>query len=198
MKLDRKDNQKIIRKIDRKKDPVWTVPNLLTFMRFFLMIPIFICLVRGERVWVFFWGFLAVCTDLLDGWAARKLNQFSELGRILDPVFDKIGVLSVILYMTFSARYQFPLWFTLFMLARETAILVFGFILLKKNARVSESNRAGKWSAYITASAVLLFILGWQPYAKIALWIAFVLTLYSTWTYFKIFFEKSKNSPVKT
>lgn len=185
------------RKNNLKNDPVWTVPNLLTLMRFFLMIPIFICLVRGERYWVFFWGFLAVCTDLLDGWAARKLNQFSELGRILDPVFDKIGVLSVILYMTFSARYHFPLWFTLFMLARETAVLVFGFILLKKNAKVSESNRAGKWSAYITASAVLLFILGWQPYAKIVLWIAFSLTLYSTWAYFKIFLEKSKKRDAK-
>jgi CDP-diacylglycerol--glycerol-3-phosphate 3-phosphatidyltransferase len=178
-------------KLDLRSDPIWTIPNLLTVMRILLLIPIFIFLIRGERLWVFFLGCLAVGTDLLDGWVARKLKQFSDLGRILDPVFDKIGVLSVVLYMVISPRYGFPLWFFVFMVVREIAVLILGLLLLKKNAKVSESNRAGKWSAFITGAVVLLYILGWQPYAVMLLWVAFILTLYSSYTYLNVFLQKS-------
>ncbi len=179
-------------KSDLKNGRVFTLPNLVTVARFLLLIPIFVFLARGERTAVFFLGFLGVCMDLLDGFLARRLNQFSELGRIMDPVFDKIAVLSVVLYMVFSPMYRFPLWFFLFLLVRELAVLVFGLLLLKKTSKVSESNRAGKWSAFITGTVVLLYILGWQPYGIIMLWIAFVLTLYSSFTYLNAYLRTSK------
>jgi len=178
-------------KPNSKNDRVWTLPNLVTVTRFLLLIPIFVFLTRGERMAVFLLCFLGVCMDLLDGFLARRLNQFSELGRIMDPVFDKIAILSVLLYMVFSPVYRFPLWFFLFMLVRELTVLVFGLLLLKKTARVSESNRAGKWSAFITGSVVMLYVLGWQPYGIVMLWIAFVLTLYSSFSYLNVYLRKS-------
>jgi CDP-diacylglycerol--glycerol-3-phosphate 3-phosphatidyltransferase len=176
------------------KGSVWTVPNLLTVTRLVLVVPIIVSLARGSRAWAFSWGFLAIGTDLLDGWFARRFKQFSELGRILDPIVDKIGALSVALFLVLSPLYDFPLWFFCFMLARESAILVLGFLLFKKRARVSESNRAGKWSAWVTGVAVLLYILGWQPYGIILLWMAFGLTLFSSYTYLRVFLQKSKTA----
>jgi CDP-diacylglycerol--glycerol-3-phosphate 3-phosphatidyltransferase len=175
-------------------DSVVTIPNLLTIARLVLVIPIIISLAHGSRAWAFFWGFLAIGTDLLDGWFARRFKQFSELGRILDPIVDKIGALSVVLFLVLSPLYDFPLWFFCFMLARESAVLIMGFILYKRRARVSESNRAGKWSAWVTSVAVLLYILNWQPYGAVLLWTAFVLTLFSSYTYLRVFLRKSKTT----
>jgi len=171
---------------------IWTIPNALTAARLFVLVPIFICLVREERVWAAFWCALGACTDLLDGFIARRLNQASDLGRLLDPVVDKVAVLSVVLFLTFSPAYGFPLWFLVFLLARETAVVALGFILLRKSAKVSESNRSGKWSAFTTGIAVILVILGWQPYARIAIWIAFGLTLFSSFIYLRVYLNRPK------
>jgi CDP-diacylglycerol--glycerol-3-phosphate 3-phosphatidyltransferase len=176
------------------KDSALTVPNMLTAARLVLIVPILLCLAHGARAWAFFWGALAIATDLLDGWFARRLGQFSELGRLFDPVVDKIGALSVMLFLVLSPRYDFPLWFLCFMAARESAILILGFFLFRKQAKVSESNRAGKWSAWITGVAVLLYILDWQPCGNILLWTAFGLTILSSYTYLRVFLQKSKTA----
>ena len=77
------------------KGRIWTIPNILSVCRLLMLIPIFICLVRVQRGWAVFWMGLGVLTDFLDGYIARHYNQRSDLGRIMDPVIDKVNVLSV-------------------------------------------------------------------------------------------------------
>ena len=68
----------------------WTVPNLLSVIRI-LLIPVFAVLFYdGEYLWAVFVLFLSGLSDFLDGKIARRFNQVSALGKVLDPVADKL------------------------------------------------------------------------------------------------------------
>ena len=166
-----------------KDKRIFTIPNLLTFARLLILIPIMINVIHVQRWWALFWILLSIGTDNIDGFLARKLNQQSDLGRMMDPLIDKINLLVATTYMTFSADYAFPLWFYIFILAREVAMLAGGLLVIRRKNVVLESNRAGKWSAFVTGFTVLFFIMAWQPFGWIFLWVSFVLTIISTWTY---------------
>ncbi|WP_394942036.1 CDP-alcohol phosphatidyltransferase family protein [Psychromicrobium sp. YIM B11713] len=77
-------------------DRIFTVPNLLTVVRF-LGVPLFMWLVLGKQEYG--WGVLVLAimgsTDWVDGYIARRFNQTSRLGRILDPVADRIALITV-------------------------------------------------------------------------------------------------------
>ncbi|MFN7812051.1 MAG: CDP-diacylglycerol--glycerol-3-phosphate 3-phosphatidyltransferase [Planctomycetia bacterium] len=73
-------------------DRVWTVPNLLSAVRLGLAIVLFVAIERaawGPALWLFV---VAASTDWVDGWWARRFGQVSRLGRIFDPLVDKVIV----------------------------------------------------------------------------------------------------------
>lgn len=178
-----------------KKNRIVTVPNLVSLFRFFLIIPIIICLAHEEKIAALLLMVLAVATDSLDGYIARRWNQCSDIGRIADPVIDKISVLSVVLYMILTPeKYYFPLWYFLFLLCRELLFMVSGLFLLRKNRMVIEAKRPGKNSAFANSIVVILFMMNLKPYSQIILYIALVLTVYSTYSYFKLYFPDLKRT----
>jgi len=157
----------------------------LSFLRMLLIIPVFDAL-KDNDPWRFVaLALLGVATDFLDGILARRLKQMSDVGRIIDPLADKIAVVGTACFLAFSKSpsYGFPLWFLGFLLIREAAILVFGLITVHCRNVVMESNHPGKNSAFATAFAVFFFALRWHPIADVMLWLAFILTLYSTFVY---------------
>lgn len=174
------------------RDRIWTLSNLLSIVRIFFLVPILINLSHEQRWWVLVWTVLVVSTDFLDGYFARRLNQRSDFGRIIDPLADKIVVLGAVLFMIISPHYDFPLWFFLFILTREISLMFCSFLVIRRKSVVIESNRPGKNSAFATGLAVLLYAMRFQPYARILLWIAFILTLYSSWGYFRLFIQQMK------
>ena len=173
-----------------EKDRIWTVPNVLSLLRLFMLIPILICLANEKRVWALSWMLLGVATDFLDGYIARRWNQRSNFGRMIDPFIDKVNVVVVTLYMALSPLYQFPLWFFLFICIRELTLMFFSLRVIRKRNIVIESNRPGKNSAFATGMVVIFFVMGWQPFGWIMLWIAFILTLYSSWVYLRLFIQQ--------
>ncbi len=102
----------------------------------------------------FLMGALAVLTDLLDGYMARKLNQISEWGKVIDPVADKVfvGTTAVCLVL----RGSVPLWFVLAVLARDGLILLGGLYASTKIKMVIPSNYVGK-AAVLVITAVMAF-----------------------------------------
>lgn len=81
---------------------MWTVPNLLTFARLALIIPI--CLIiplgwMGQAIAFVLYGIAAV-TDYLDGWWARTYNQGSDFGRMLDPIVDKVMIAALFIVLS--------------------------------------------------------------------------------------------------
>jgi CDP-diacylglycerol--glycerol-3-phosphate 3-phosphatidyltransferase len=174
------------------KGPIFTIPNVLSLFRLGLLIPILICLSREKRFWALFFMLVGVGTDFLDGYIARRWNQSSDLGRLMDPVIDKVNVLIVTCYLVLSPIYHFPLWFFGFILIRELTLMICSGLVVRKHTGVMESNRPGKNSAFATGMTVVMYVLGYQPYAAIVLWIAFVLTVYSSWVYFRLFVQRIK------
>ncbi|MGQ0843902.1 MAG: CDP-alcohol phosphatidyltransferase family protein [Sporichthyaceae bacterium] len=102
-------------------DRVLTLPNLLSALRV-AGVPLFLWLILGpERdglalLVLMFAGF----TDWADGWLARKLNQTSRLGQLLDPAADRLYILATLIGLT--VRDIVPLWLTLFLIARDVAL----------------------------------------------------------------------------
>ena len=78
------------------RDLVFTVPNFLTVLRF-MGVPLFIWLVLAQREYGFAVLVLAIMgsTDWVDGYIARRFNQASKLGRILDPIADRLALIAV-------------------------------------------------------------------------------------------------------
>lgn len=103
-------------------DTVFTIPNVLTVVRF-LGVPLFIWLVLGPREYGYAALVLAVMgsTDWIDGYIARRFNQMSKLGRILDPIADRLSLIAVAVTLVVAGVVQ---WWYLAALLIPDAILL--------------------------------------------------------------------------
>jgi CDP-diacylglycerol--glycerol-3-phosphate 3-phosphatidyltransferase len=160
----------------RGNNPVMTTANKITIGRI-LLVPFFIgqviCYARtgqeGYRLGALLSFALAALADALDGYVARHYNQRSELGAILDPLADKLLLISAIILLSFENHRHFdriPLWLTVIILSRD-AILLIGVALIhymmgkiKVRARLS-----GKISTVLQMAAVLWILLKWNSRA---------------------------------
>jgi cardiolipin synthase len=115
---------------------VLTIPNVISAARI-AAIPLFCWLTArpDTRLAGIALFAIVVGTDWLDGYVARRLGQVSELGRILDPVADRLAIAAGIL--TFAIVGIFPFWAALLVLVRDVAVLLGGATLLwSRNLRV--------------------------------------------------------------
>lgn len=130
-----------------------TVPNILSFARI-ATIPLFCWLAANERTRV--WGILlfavVVSTDWVDGYVARRTGQVTELGRILDPVADRLAIAAGL--VTFAIAGIFPLWAALLILLRDVVVVLGGAVLLwGRNIRV-EVRGIGKIATFSLMAAI--------------------------------------------
>jgi CDP-diacylglycerol--glycerol-3-phosphate 3-phosphatidyltransferase len=142
----------------RAKDALWTPSNLISGLRAVMTIPAGICISNGSYVTAAVICFLAFVTDLLDGYVARKTNDVTELGKIIDPVADKIYVGVVVLVMLIHGL--LPLWFVLAVLLRDVLILVVGIWATRKFKVVLPSNYPGKGAVLVIALTLFMTLLG--------------------------------------
>lgn len=109
-------------------DAILTVPNVLSLIRIAL-IPVFCYLIVHEATTA--WGIvlfgIVVATDWVDGLVARRTGQVSELGKVLDPVADRLAIAAGLIALVI--RGAFPLWAALLILVRDVAVLVGGALL---------------------------------------------------------------------
>lgn len=111
----------------------------------------------GNRWYVFTLIGVGAITDFLDGYFARKFNQVTDLGKILDPLADKIslGVLAIML----AVLQILPVWFIVCVLLRDVLIFTGGMYIKNKKGIVLQSNWLGKWTAGVLAMLVSLAVL---------------------------------------
>ncbi len=142
---------------------ILTASNLVSFFRLLLVIPTVYFLSKiGEhdeyRAIVIILFFTAYLSDLLDGFLARKFNQITEFGKIIDPLADKIFVIGVILQLYISEEItHFYFWIVLF---RDILILIGGIFVSKTIGKVLPSNLLGKMTVASIALFLLAVILG--------------------------------------
>lgn len=127
-----------------------TVPNFITIIRI-LLVPVFCILyfMPGLRWAAFIVLVLSGISDVLDGIIARKFNQVSRLGKVLDPIADKLFQLSTVICITIDNPEIW--WMLALMVAKELFMLIGGTIFYHKTHAVI----ASKWYGKLTS--VLLF-----------------------------------------
>ncbi len=170
--------------------PALNLPNALTLSRLCL-IPVFVALSALEGsptialVTAAVFG-LASLTDWLDGYVARRRQQITDLGKLLDPVADKLLVLAALVVMVEASRA--PAWLVILLLAREFAVTALRAVAAM-SGQVIPAERLGKLKMGAQTAAILVLILepalpGWShPVGLTLLVVATILALLSASQY---------------
>lgn len=145
-----------------------TIPNWISFARI-IMIPIFgVLFWKGEIGWSVFVLFLSGFSDFIDGKIARKFNQVSDLGKMLDPVADKLTqiTIAVLLYLRFSAAEDGLVktfsWIFLIFIIKEFVMVAFGAFMVAIGLRPSAAEIYGKLATF-AFYAVMLLLFAFAP-----------------------------------
>lgn len=132
-----------------------TVPNLLSFLRI-VMVPVFAVLfTKGYVIASVCVLALSGISDFLDGKIARRFNQISDLGKVLDPVADKLTqiTIAVVLYLQFSSSSDSLVktfsWIFLIFIIKELVMVVFGGIMIAIGLRPSAAEIFGKVATFV-------------------------------------------------
>ena len=138
-------------------DRVWTVPNLISLVRL-ACAPLFLWLLFGADSFGAATILLAVlgASDWVDGWIARRYDQGSELGKILDPTADRVLLLTAAIALIVDDR--IPRWYGILMLAREVVVAVFTLALAAAGARRIDVLWAGKAGTFCTMFSFPAFL----------------------------------------
>ena len=148
--------------------PFLNVPNLITLARI-LLTPLFVfSLVNGQRGTAFAVLVAAGVTDLMDGFAARRLKQRTRIGYWLDPAADKLMITAAFVALTIpalAAPHTLPVWLTAVVIGRDVIIaLGAGIVILVRGSRIFPPSLAGKFSTVFQVLTVwaTTFELAWD------------------------------------
>ncbi|MGD8344422.1 MAG: CDP-diacylglycerol--glycerol-3-phosphate 3-phosphatidyltransferase [Desulfobacterales bacterium] len=166
-------------------------PNLLTLFRIAAVPIIIILMLFPNRFCVFVAALVfsaAAITDYLDGFYARKRNMVTTLGKIMDPVADKLLVSSA--FIMLAALNWVPAWVVCIIIGRELAVTGLRNIIAEKGEDLSASN-LGKFKTGFQIAAIIplmihfpFFGLNVQAIGNLFLWGALVFTIWSGVDYF--------------
>jgi len=159
---------------------IYTKSNLISFVRLLLVAPTIYFITNipehdEYRVVVLSLFFLAYLSDLLDGYLARKYNEISELGKIIDPLADKVFIIAIVFQLFLSDEIT-PVYFWI-IISRDILILIGGVFVTNITGKVLPSNLLGK----ITVSSIGIFLIAVVAGAREVSW------LYNLLQYLSIF-----------
>lgn len=145
-----------------KPSDLVTIPNILSYLRLILVVPFVYYFIRGLYDDPRHYITAAVCivisglTDCFDGLLARKLNQVTSLGKILDPLADKITLIAVAVCMVIYIPALLPLMLVLFI--KDFTMLICGLVLLVKKIPLPASRWYGKVATVVFYISVTVII----------------------------------------
>lgn len=175
---------------DKNETRIITIPNILSIIHLAFLPFIFHFLYKGDDQSNLIAAFLIVIgasTDIFDGYIARRFKQTSNLGRILDPLADKIYTISLMIFLV--SHRGLPLWYLIIVLLRDSAIIFCALYIIIKKQYLSESNIIGKVASFSFVPVIFLFTLELKPYTAIMMWISFILILFSFISYAKMYYS---------
>ncbi|MDV2503209.1 MAG: CDP-diacylglycerol--glycerol-3-phosphate 3-phosphatidyltransferase [bacterium] len=175
-----------------------SLPNKITLARIFIVPLIVVFLIRPSG-----WSntiagalfILASLTDWLDGHIARSRNQITDLGKMLDPIADKILVAAGLIPLVALGRV--PVWMAVVLLGREFAVTGLRFISLSEGLTISAS-RLGKYKTILQVVAVSMLILHFKVLhfhiiGMLVLWVALFVSVISAVEYFINYWNPNHN-----
>jgi cardiolipin synthase len=166
-------------------DRIWTVPNVVTFVRL-ACIPLYVWLLFGahQQTWAALVLAALGATDWVDGYVARRFHQVTTLGKVLDPVADRVLMLTAVL--TIMIHGAVPVWFGVATLAREVVVSGAVLLLASLGAARIDVLWVGKAGTFALMTAYPLFLVsdgpaGWQQVLRVVAWIIGGLGLTLAW-----------------
>ncbi len=176
-----------------------TIPNLLTISRIFLFFVLVHYLKIAKDGGSFFpaviTGSVMLLTDILDGWFARKLNQATFVGSILDPISDKLIVagLGIVLYLLG----YIPFWLIGLILLRDLIILVLGIEVIRGMKKPFRPNIFARLTPFSWGLTYILFVAQLDTLGWIIGGVALLLTLFSGIDYMKRYIDWKREIAVE-
>jgi phosphatidylglycerophosphate synthase len=143
----------------RVKRKLFTVANMLSASRIVAVVPLVLAYEAAGRtpdIWVGIWTGYIILSDYLDGLAARKLDEITEAGKIVDPIADKTCAIMLISYSVWIG--MIPVWFLVILAVRESLILAGSLHIKAKRGKVAMSVMSGKIAVNVlTAYFIAVF-----------------------------------------
>ena len=174
---------------------LFLISNLFSILRIILIIPVVYLLIAGETQIAVIIGVIAAITDFLDGFFARKLNQITELGKILDPVADKLFLGAIAL--TIMLLDIIPFWFFASIVVRDILILLGGLYARSKMNFVLPSNFEGKLTFVLISVVIMLILLDYTPAYIYGMYLSVAAMAYTLILYTIRMIEELKKIPQK-
>ncbi len=187
------------------KNNIATLSNFISFTRALIPIPIIILHQQsGEQITGWVTGLLiyALVSDYLDGLAARKLNQITELGKVMDPLADKICAVILFVYATWLGL--IPTWFLGVVVGRDLLIVIGSLRIKRMRGKVAMSTWSGKIAVNVLSLYWLaVFFNDWfeqvllddmTPVILVLKWLSLAILVYSTISYGRRFFKIRKGA----
>ena len=152
----------------------WNLPNAITVVRI-LLAPLFVWMLladAGEDGWLR-WAaavlfILAIATDGVDGALARRNGQVTDLGKLLDPIADKVLTGGALIALSILG--ELPWWVTIVILVREIGITVYRFVVIRQG--VIAASRGGKIKTIVQSVAISLALVPlWTVFGDWVFWV---------------------------
>lgn len=164
-----------------RKD-IFTIPNILSYFRIAL-IPVFIilfinaysCNGVGFHIAAIITLLVSGLTDMLDGKIARKFNQITELGKIVDPLADYLTQFAVVVCL--AIEYKLLIFVIALLVVKELSMAILGVVFLRKGKKLKGAHWYGKVSTVVFYA--VMFVLLAVPYAKMPFALSTVLIIIS-------------------
>jgi len=139
-------------------DRILTIPNLLSAIRV-LLVPVFLVLVlAGEDLAALVIIIISSASDYLDGVIARRFDQMSRLGRLLDPAADRLFILAAVIGL--AVREVVPWWLVAVIVGRDVMLVLLGIVLAQHRYGPLPVHHLGKLATFALFYALPILVLG--------------------------------------
>ena len=172
-----------------KSSDIFLIPNLITILRLVLIVPLVMSYYFDYMTYLYVLLGVVILTDFLDGFLARRLNQISDLGKLLDPIADGLILFTFSVVLYFESRID--LWFCVFYFCRQFLLLILSMTLLPKADSVYGSNIVGKWGVVFLTLGLGIYVIKIESlfsFVPLLIYIATALLFLSLLDYLRVFY----------
>ena len=152
-----------------------------------MTIPSFMLFDSGYKYWGLLVLILIIITDYADGIAARKFNQVSDFGKALDPVADKIVIISLFIYLLIKS--DFPIWYLASLISRDLVLSYLSLLVKRRSGIMPQTNVPGKIAINFIALMVIAWFMEWEDVKMFGLWSSTIFLIFSTVVYLREYYN---------
>lgn len=172
-----------------KSSDIFLIPNLITILRLVLIVPLVMSYYFDCMIYLYVLLGVVILTDFLDGFLARRLNQISDLGKLLDPIADGLILFTFSVVLYFEGRID--LWFCIFYFCRQFLLLILSMTFLPNADSVYGSNIVGKWGVGFLTLGLGIYVIKIESlfsFVPFLIYIATALLFLSLLDYLRVFY----------